>query len=168
MGNLVILVLFTIFFVVDIYFNILAGISFSHILHEVALCLIAIGSMLWQIRIIIKKNTHITRLNSELLETKRSYQEWKEKTHSRALEIGQMIDAQFALWHLSHSEKDVALLLIKGLSMKEVADIRNTHEKTVRQQATTIYKKSGLSGRKELAAFFLEDILTLQSDSSPA
>ena len=45
--------------------------------------------------------------------------------------------------------------------MKEIADIRQTHEKTVRQQATTIYRKSGLSGRQELAAFFLEDILSI-------
>jgi DNA-binding NarL/FixJ family response regulator len=44
--------------------------------------------------------------------------------------------------------------------MKEIAEIRNTQEKTVRQQATTIYKKSELSGRQELAAFFLEDILS--------
>lgn len=72
-----------------------------------------------------------------------------------------MIDQQFAVWLLSQSEKDVALLLIKGLSMKEIAGIRNTQEKTVRQQATTIYKKAGLSGRQELAAFFLEDILSM-------
>jgi DNA-binding NarL/FixJ family response regulator len=44
--------------------------------------------------------------------------------------------------------------------MKEIADIRQTQEKTVRTQATTIYKKSGLSGRQELSAFFLEDILS--------
>lgn len=108
----------------------------------------------------MKKNIHISKLSTELLETKKSYQEWKEKSHTRAQEIRQMIDTQFGLWQLSHSEKDVALLLIKGLSMKEVADIRNTQEKTVRQQATTIYRKSGLSGRQELAAFFLEDILS--------
>lgn len=63
-------------------------------------------------------------------------------------------------WLLSPGEKDVALLLIKGLAMKEIAVIRNTQEKTVRQQATNIYKKSGLSGRQELSAFFLEDILS--------
>jgi DNA-binding NarL/FixJ family response regulator len=108
----------------------------------------------------MKKNDHIESLNTELLETKQSYQEWKAKTHASAQEIRQLIDKQFLLWHLSHSEKDVALLLIKGLSMKEIAEIRNTQEKTVRQQATTIYKKSELSGRQELAAFFLEDILS--------
>jgi DNA-binding CsgD family transcriptional regulator len=161
MRNLIVFVLFAFFFIIDIFHDVKEGIPVSHIWHEVALFLLAMGAIAWQLRVIFQKNVRITSLNSELLETKKSYQEWKEKTHSSALEIRQLIDSEFGLWHLSHSEKDVALLLIKGLSMKEIADIRQTHEKTVRQQATSIYKKSGLSGRQELAAFFLEDILSL-------
>ncbi len=96
----------------------------------------------------------------ELLETKKYYLDWKEKSKSSAGAIREMIDQQLESWQLSQSEKDVALFLIKGLSMKEIAQIRQTQEKTVRSQATTIYRKAGLSGRQELAAFFLEDILT--------
>jgi DNA-binding CsgD family transcriptional regulator len=161
MRNLIVLTLFAVFFVTDIYFDVQDGIPFMHIWHEVALFVLAVGAIVWQIRIIIKNKVHITQLSSELLETKKSYLEWKQKTHTSALEIRHLIDSEFTTWQLSHSEKDVALLLIKGLSMKEIADIRSTHEKTVRQQATTVYKKSGLSGRQELAAFFLEDILSL-------
>ena len=160
MRNLIVLTLVAIFFMTDIFFDIQEGIPVSHIWHEVVMFGIAFGALIWQIRVIMKKNDHIQSLNTELLDTKQSYQEWKAKTHASAQEIRQLIDKQFLLWHLSHSEKDVALLLIKGLSMKEIAEIRNTQEKTVRQQATTIYKKSELSGRQELAAFFLEDILS--------
>jgi DNA-binding NarL/FixJ family response regulator len=160
MRNLIVLTLVAIFFMTDIFFDIQEGIPVSHIWHEVVMFGIAFGALVWQIRVIMKKNDHIESLNTELLDTKQSYQEWKAKTHASAQEIRQLIDKQFLLWHLSHSEKDVALLLIKGLSMKEIAEIRNTQEKTVRQQATTIYKKSELSGRQELAAFFLEDILS--------
>jgi DNA-binding NarL/FixJ family response regulator len=160
MRNLIVLTLVAVFFVTDIFFDIQEGIPVSHIWHEVVMFGIAFGALIWQIRVIIKKNDHIESLNTELLDTKQSYQEWKAKTHASAQEIRQLIDKQFLLWHLSHSEKDVALLLIKGLSMKEIAEIRQTQEKTVRQQATTIYKKSELSGRQELAAFFLEDILS--------
>ena len=160
MRNLIVLTLVAIFFMTDIFFDIQEGIPVSHIWHEVVMFGIAFGALIWQIRVIMKKNDHIESLNTELLDTKQSYQEWKAKTHASAQEIRQLIDKQFLLWHLSHSEKDVALLLIKGLSMKEIAEIRNTQEKTVRQQATTIYKKSELSGRQELAAFFLEDILS--------
>lgn len=161
MRNLIVLSLFAIFFVIDIYFDVQAGTPLMHIWHEIALFILAAGAITWQIFVILKNKIHITQLNSELLDTKKSYQEWKQKTHTSALEIRQLIDSEFTTWQLSHSEKDVALLLIKGLSMKEIAAIRATHEKTVRQQATTIYKKSGLSGRQELAAFFLEDILSL-------
>ena len=159
MRNLIVLVIFAAFFIADIYFDKKQGIPNSHILHEVALFLLALGAIIWQIVVIFKKNDRITHLSGELLETKKSYLEWKEKARASAKQLGQLIDDEFAVWHLSQSEKDVALLLIKGLSMKEIADIRATHEKTVRQQATSIYKKSGLSGRQELAAFFLEDIL---------
>ena len=160
MRNLIVLILFAVFFISDIIFYVHEGIPLGHVWHEVVLCLVALVALTWQIRVIFKKNVHISTLNKELLETKNSYRNWKEKTHANAQEIRQLIDSQFTNWHLSHSEKDVALLLIKGLSMKEIAEIRQTHEKTVRQQATAIYKKSELSGRQELAAFFLEDILS--------
>ncbi len=163
MRNLIVLSVFALFFITDIYFDVRAHVPLFHIWHEIALFFLAIGAIAWQIKIIFKKNNHIHSLHGELLEAKASYQEWKQKTHASAQEIRDLIDKQFVLWQLSHSEKDVALLLIKGLSMKEIATIRNTHEKTVRQQATALYKKSNLSGRQELAAFFLEDILSLPS-----
>lgn len=161
MRNFIVLLIFSLFFIFDIVHDLNQGIAFSHVIHEVILFGVSFAALIWQVRVIFLKNKSLTALNLELLETKKSYQEWKNKTHSQSVEIRQMIDQQFLVWHLSQSEKDVALLLIKGLSMKEIAEIRQTQEKTVRQQATTIYKKAGLSGRQELAAFFLEDILTL-------
>ena len=108
---------------------------------------------------ITKQRKNLSLLKLELEQEKLTNTEWKAKSEGAASLIRQLIDEQFALWHLSQSEKDVALLLIKGFSMKEIAEIRSTHEKTVRQQAMSIYKKSSLSGRQQLAAFFLEDIL---------
>ena len=58
--------------------------------------------------------------------------------------MGVLIDKQFADWSLTMSEKEVALLLLKGLSHKEIADIRKTSEKTVRQQAGQVYEKAKL------------------------
>jgi DNA-binding NarL/FixJ family response regulator len=53
----------------------------------------------------------------------------------------------------------VGLLLLKGLSHKEVSEVRKTSETTIRQQALAIYRKAGLRSRAELSAFFLEDLL---------
>ena len=71
---------------------------------------------------------------------------------------------QFTEWELSPSESEVALLLIKGLSMKEISEARHVKEKTIRQQATGIYGKSRCAGRHELAAYFIEDLM--RHDSS--
>ncbi|HOZ25356.1 MAG TPA: hypothetical protein PLI83_11310, partial [Thermomonas sp.] len=40
-----------------------------------------------------------------------------------------------------------------------IAQARGTSEKTARVQSSAIYAKSGLAGRSELSAFFLEDLL---------
>jgi DNA-binding CsgD family transcriptional regulator len=52
-----------------------------------------------------------------------------------------------------------ALLLLKGLSVKEIASVRATSERTIRAQSAALYSKAGLTGRAALSAFFLEDLL---------
>ncbi|MGE3973986.1 MAG: LuxR C-terminal-related transcriptional regulator [Bdellovibrionales bacterium] len=73
--------------------------------------------------------------------------------------LGQIIDTQIEKWKLSAAEKEIALFLLKGLSHAEIAEIRKTSERTVRQQSLKIYAKAGLSGRSDLAAYFIEDML---------
>jgi DNA-binding NarL/FixJ family response regulator len=43
--------------------------------------------------------------------------------------------------------------------MQEIAEIRHVKEKSVRQQASGIYAKSGLANRYELTSHFIEDML---------
>lgn len=74
-------------------------------------------------------------------------------------ELSQVIQKDFVEWKLTESEKEVAILLIKGLSMNEIGEFRGVKEKTVRQQATSIYTKSKCPNRHELAAKFIEDLL---------
>jgi DNA-binding NarL/FixJ family response regulator len=69
------------------------------------------------------------------------------------------MDRQFDEWALTPAEKETALFLLKGYSHKEVASLTRRSERTVRQHAVSVYRKSGLSGRAELAAFFFEDML---------
>lgn len=84
---------------------------------------------------------------------------FRSESQEFARGLGEAIDRQFRRWGLSPAEREVALLLIKGLSHKESAEVRATSERTVRQQALAVYRKAGLGGRAELAAFFLEDLL---------
>lgn len=84
---------------------------------------------------------------------------WREQASNALKGLAAEIDRQFNVWNLSYSEKEIALLILKGLAHKEIAEIRNTSERTVRQQAAAVYCKAGLQGKHQLFAFFLEDLM---------
>lgn len=113
----------------------------------------------------------LTLLCSDYFRQKKSLQELKrqlETVRGRLDDNDRLIgnqfravmQRQFDAWRLTPTEQEVALSLIKGLSFREVAQIRQTREKTARQHATNVYRKAGLSGRHELAGWFFEDLFT--------
>lgn len=103
--------------------------------------------------------------------------DWRQKVESQVTGIGAAMEQQFRAWGLTSAEREVGLLMLKGLSHKEIAALRSTSESTVRQQARTIYQKSNLPGRSAFSAYFLEDLLPppgsghevhrMQNDSEP-
>jgi DNA-binding CsgD family transcriptional regulator len=104
-------------------------------------------------------------LVAEIVRIGRLSRQVREERDRAARLSGELLAAmrrQFSEWGLSPTESDVALLLIKGLSMKEVSAARGVKEKTVRQQATAIYAKSGCAGRHELVARFIEDLMGIK------
>lgn len=84
---------------------------------------------------------------------------WRRSAESVLAGLGQAIDRQFTAWGLTPTEREVALLLLKGYGHKQVAAQTGRGERTVRQHAVAVYQKSGLAGRAELAAFFLQDLM---------
>lgn len=95
------------------------------------------------------------RLDASQAEAER----WRRDASDLISGLGTAIDQQLDRWGLSPAEKEIALLLLKGLSHKEIAEVRGVSETTVRHQARALYRKAGLTGRNDLAAFFLEDLL---------
>ncbi len=84
---------------------------------------------------------------------------WRQSARKALVGLGEAIRQQFLEWDLSEAEAEVALLLMKGHSHKSIAKLTGRSAQTARQHASAVYRKSGLSGRAELAAFFLEDLL---------
>jgi DNA-binding CsgD family transcriptional regulator len=74
-------------------------------------------------------------------------------------EFIKVVDGKFDDWEFSESEREVAFLLIKGLSIQEMADVRETKPGTIKSQGNAIYRKAGVKGRNELVAYFVEDLL---------
>ena len=79
-------------------------------------------------------------------------------------ELFDVINRNFDQWKLTNTEKEIALLLIRGLSMQEIGILRGVKGKTIRQQATQIYAKSGYANRHELASQFIEDLIGKMPD----
>ncbi|HVK72109.1 MAG TPA: helix-turn-helix transcriptional regulator [Kofleriaceae bacterium] len=102
------------------------------------------------------------QLDASLAEAAR----WRRDAGDLISGLGAAIDAQLEQWGVTPAEQEVALLLLKGLSHKEIAEIRGVSETTVRHQARALYRKAGLGGRNDLAAFFLEDLLGPRHTSS--
>jgi DNA-binding CsgD family transcriptional regulator len=105
-----------------------------------------------------QREEHLTVLR-DLEVARLQGQRWRAESRTLLNGLGDAIDAQFSRWNLTEAEREVALLLLKGLSVKEAAAVRATSERTIRAQAASLYSKAGLSGRAALSAFFLEDLL---------
>lgn len=75
-------------------------------------------------------------------------------------DMAALLESQFATWGLTPSERDVAMLLLKGLDNAAIADLRGTAPGTVRAQCSRIYSKAGVEGRADLFSFFVEELMT--------
>ena len=161
------ILLVIVFFVgVDLLNDSAEGVKRSHLILELAIALGAGTGIVILMKESFRKSQELIQSRGMILEREKEVKKWKAESEKYVRGLSTAIDAQLARWMLSPSEKEIALLLLKGLSLKEIADIRNTSEKTVRAQSVTIYSKSGLDGRSGLAAFFLEDLLGPQKNQS--
>ncbi len=146
--------------VFDVFLDWRDGVPLTHIISEVFITLLtlSIAGYLF-FRFAGAKNEAIEIAWNEKLSATEEAIEWKEKTKEIKAGLSAAISSQLKLWHLTEAEEDIALFLIKGLSINEIAKHRATSTQTTRQQASMIYKKSKLFGRAQLSAFFLEDLL---------
>lgn len=112
---------------------------------------------LWR-RLRIEKHRS-AKLSTDVEAAQQEAQRFKEEAGHAIQGLSEAIDRQFSRWQLTSAEREVALLLLKGLTHREIAAIRTTRETTIRQQALSVYRKSGVTSRTELSAFFLEDLL---------
>ena len=83
---------------------------------------------------------------------------WRTKVRAHLAGLKAGMDTQFQAWGMTAAEREVGLLILKGLSHKEIAALRATTEATVRQQAQAIYRKANLPGKTAFSAYFLEDL----------
>lgn len=145
--------------VFDVYEDLSSGASLAHVGFEAFILILVILGVVVQWSVYFSQKKDIVDLNYDLGKARVDLNKYKEDTRKFVEGLSEEIDSQLNRWELTKAEKDITFLILKGLSNKEVGEIRNTSEKTVRQQVSSIFQKSNLKSRLELSAYFLEDLL---------
>jgi len=133
----------------DLLSDVGSGVAWSHVIVEGLAVFVACAGA--------------ARFVAKLQSERREALAWKAKAGELLEGLGAVVDRQFEAWGLTTAEQEVALLLLKGLSFKEIAAVRSTSARTSREQARGVYKKAQVSGRAELSAWFFEDLLAAAS-----
>jgi len=135
------------------------GANVLHIVQEAVVCLLALSLLLilsWNARVLAKQNA---QLLIDLNEAKIDSMQASKELISAKRNFGEEISKQFSSWGLTESESDIALFTLKGYSGKEIADFRHASDKTVRNQLTSVYKKSATTSKVSFIAWFMEGAL---------
>lgn len=74
-------------------------------------------------------------------------------------EFTAVVDRYFDGLGLTSAETEVAWFVLKGMSLAEIAGLRDTRIGTVKAQCTAIYRKAGVTGKSQLFSQMVEDIL---------
>jgi DNA-binding CsgD family transcriptional regulator len=137
-----------------------------HAMAEILLVLVSLGAASWLAWGWLRALGDVRSLEVEVAARRAERDAWKERAGRVLQGLAEAMADQFAAWGLTGAEREIALMLLKGYSHKRIAKLTGRSERTVRQHAVSVYRKSGLAGRSELSAFFLEGLL-LPADVDP-
>ncbi len=141
------------------------GVASWHIMIETVIGLAAVAGVFYLLRGTVTLQHRLQKEIEDFSAFRQEAEAWRAESKKYVEGLSRAIDQQLTKWKLTVAEKEVAFLLLKGLSLKEIAEVRQTTEKTARVQSMAIYAKAGLSGRSELSAFFLEDLLLPETET---
>lgn len=129
-----------------------------HIVYEMITVLTALGLGLMVWSGWWRTERSVRHLQSVLKTRSDERDQWQAQAQ-RALEgFSVAVDEQFRAWELTPAEREVAFLILKGNTHKQVAQATGRSDRTARQHAGMVYQKAGLSSRAELAAYFMKDV----------
>jgi DNA-binding CsgD family transcriptional regulator len=132
---------------------------------ERALLFAAVAAVAWVVADLRELRGAQAALQGEIDRAVALGEVWAADNPEALDDLGAAIERQFEAWSLTPAEADIAGLILKGASLREIAVLRRTSEATIRQQAQSVYRKSGLGGRRELAAYFLEALLERRAEA---
>lgn len=127
----------------------------SHIVLELVLVALALGSAVWLARGWRRAAGEARRLGAEAERHRADQAKWRAEAARALAGLSAAIEGQFEAWELTGAERATARGVLRGLSHRAIAERDGRSERTVRQHAVAVYRKAGVAGRAELAAYFL-------------
>lgn len=150
----------TVLFLIDITLDIHEKIEPKHLLVEALIFLVIFYIAYLFYRFYTLQQKTFVDVEKEFVESNSKIKYWQQQNKSLIDGLAKKIHEEFCQWKLTKAESEVALLIIKGFSLEDISKLRGTSERTIRDQAASVYSKAKLKNRIELSAYFLEDLLS--------
>ena len=139
-----------------------------HVMADATLVLVGLGAAAWLASGWYRALRDVRALEAAVVQRQAERDAWQARAAQALRGLAEAMDEQFGAWGLTSAERETALMLLKGHSHKRIGKLTGRSERTVRQHAVALYRKSGCAGRSELAAFFLEGVLLPQEGGPDA
>jgi DNA-binding CsgD family transcriptional regulator len=150
--SIIVLVFSIWFFTEDLYVDVVVeGQPLTHLLLEGGVFFSIVLVLIFEIGQVLKLSSKVSDNDQQI--------------HQLKKHLSDVIRDEFKRWKLTETEQEIALMLIKGLSMQEIGALRGVKEKSVRHRATAIYAKANVANRYELTSYFIEDLLAPDNTS---
>lgn len=137
------------FFALDVLGDLLGISTLTHVndsdMLEYLVTLVLVVSLLFTSRQLLALLTRQKRLEQQMQIASGAFAE--------------LLETHFDDWALTPSERDVALMAIKGLSIADMARLRETKDGTIKAQCNAVYRKAGVTGRPQLLSVFIEELM---------
>lgn len=132
----------------------------GHVLFELGMVLVSLGAAAYLGIGWFRALREVSSLQEAVEARGAERDAWKERASQILAGLSEAVDAQFTAWELTPTERETAVMLLKGHSHKRIAKLSDRSDRTVRQHAVSVYRKSGLAGRSELSGFFLDGLVS--------
>lgn len=146
------------FKLLDLHSDFMSAAGNHHLLQEIILIVLSLTLFVYLIWDIYRRTKQTRQLAKQLEQSHQQIEQISKAVIESKKKFFDAIQDQFDQWQLSPKEKDVALLLVKGYSKSDIANLYAKSQRTVEHQASAVYRKAGVQGRHELAALFFEDL----------
>ncbi|MCB1326491.1 MAG: hypothetical protein H7A21_06105 [Spirochaetales bacterium] len=141
---------------VDLYIDLRDGGLTYHVYIDIGVVVVVSAAV---IAIWTSLASRLRRTHKDMEGYRIANETFRRRNEDLIREMRTAIRDQFRSWQFSPAETRVAERLLRGESSRQIAAVIGKSERTVRNQMLSIYSKSGMTGRSDLSAFFMTELL---------